>query len=154
LEENDMNRFANLFLLELAFLLSPLGGLAQVAPAGPGTITDRGNAPTGLEIARPVRLTVAPQAHTPVVIATLPKATCALHLEGDTTRSVKLFADWEGMVRFYVRPAEESDLAVPFVLDRASIATTWSSSTCGNFLVEAHGCHHRLALCEPPEFTA
>jgi hypothetical protein len=116
-----MNRFANLFLLELAFLLSPLGGLAQVAPADPGRIDDRGsNSSTGLETPRPVRLTVAPNAHTPVVMATLPKATCALHVEGDITHSVKLFADWEGRVHFYVRPAEESNLAAPFALDCAA----------------------------------
>jgi len=113
-----MNRFDNLFVLGLTFLLSPLGALAQVASADKGTINDRdSNARVRRETARPVRLTIPPKAATPIALATLPNATCSLHPEGDTTQSVKLFADEEGTVRFHVSPSAESDMAVPMMVD-------------------------------------
>jgi hypothetical protein len=102
MERNDMKRFDNLFTLGLTFLLSPLGALAQVAPADQGTINHRdSNAVARREDARPVRLTVPPKGHAPITMATLPNAVCSLHSKGDTTKSLKLFADEEGIVRFH-----------------------------------------------------
>jgi hypothetical protein len=53
---------------------------------------------------------------------TLPKAVCALHVDGDndTSRSFKLFSDDEGMIRFNVKPSEESDEIAAFAVDCTS----------------------------------
>jgi len=116
-----MKRFDNLFTLGLTFLLSPLGALAQVAPADQGTINlHDSKAVTRRETARPVRLTVLPNGQSPITMVTLPNATCSLHLEGDTTQSFKLLADEEGIVRFHVGGSAEANLATPFELDCAA----------------------------------
>jgi len=116
-----MKRFNNLSLLGLTFLLSPLGAVAQVAPADQGTINHRYiNAVARRETARPVRLTVPPNGQAPITIATLPDAICSLHPEGDTSQSLKLFADEEGIVRFHAGGSEEANIATQFVLDCAT----------------------------------
>src|SRR5213593_2397670 len=95
----------NLVVLIATFFVSALGVSAQ----------------NGLSIqtAKPTRLTVAPGVSSPIAMKTLPEATCLLHTEGagDTERPLKLFADDEGLVRFDVNPAEESDQIVRFQID-------------------------------------
>jgi hypothetical protein len=72
-----------------------------------------------IEIAEPVRLTVAPSVPSPIAMKVLPKATCVLHAEGarDAEHSLKLFADDEGTVRFNVHPSAESDQPARFQVD-------------------------------------
>jgi hypothetical protein len=72
-----------------------------------------------IEIAEPVRLTVAPSVPPPIAMKVLPNATCALRAEGasDADHSSKLFADDEGTVRFQVHPSAESDQAARFQVD-------------------------------------
>jgi len=67
----------------------------------------------------PVRLTVAPNASSPITMKTLPKATCVLHPEGDKAagHSFKTFADDEGTIRFQVNPSAESDQTARFAVD-------------------------------------
>jgi hypothetical protein len=70
----------------------------------------------------PLRLTVAPHTSSRIAMKTLPKATCTLHADGDSasSRSLKLFADDEGMIRFNVNPSQESDEAAAFAVDCTS----------------------------------
>jgi len=70
--------------------------------------------------AQPIRLTVAPNASSRISMKTLPKATCVLHLEGASDIQHKLFADDEGIVRFYIRPSAESDQGAHFDVDCAA----------------------------------
>jgi hypothetical protein len=122
-----MKRFDNLLTLGLTFLLSPLGALAQVVPSDQGNINLRdSNTAVRRATARPVRLTVAPNGQSPIAMATLPNAVCSLHLEGETTRSIKLFADEEGIVRFHAGGSAEANLATQFVLDCAADGATQS----------------------------
>jgi hypothetical protein len=67
----------------------------------------------------PLRLTVAPQTSSRIAMKTLPKAVCVLHAEGDSdaSHSFKLFSDDEGMIRFNVNPAQESDQVDAFAVD-------------------------------------
>jgi hypothetical protein len=71
------------------------------------------------EIAQPLRLTVAPATSSTVAMKTLPEAICSLHAEGvrQVGKSLFLFADDDGMVRFYVVPSGESSQAAHFELD-------------------------------------
>ena len=67
----------------------------------------------------PTRFTVAPNVSSLVVIKVLPKGTCVLHAEGSTDpqQSLRLFADDDGFVRFYVKPQQESDQLSQFQID-------------------------------------
>jgi len=113
-----MKRYDNLLLLGLTSLLTPLGAFAQVAPADQGTINGRGgHALARRETARPLRLTVSPKGHSPIAMTTLPNAVCSLHPEGDTTQSIKLFADEDGIVHFGAGGSEEANFATAFALD-------------------------------------
>jgi len=113
-----MKRYDNLLLLGLTSLLAPLGAFAQVAPADQGTINGRGgHALARRETARPLRLTVSPKGHSPIAMTTLPNAVCSLHPEGDTTQSLKLFADEDGIVHFGAGGSEEANFATAFALD-------------------------------------
>jgi hypothetical protein len=58
-------------------------------------------------IAAPRRYTVAPHIHTAVTIRTLPHAVCSVHAEADADpkHSLKVYADGEGVVRFYIQPS-------------------------------------------------
>ena len=69
-----------------------------------------------VETAQAVRWTVKPNVPSAIVMNVQPKARCVLHAEGfnDAEHSLKLFADDEGTVRFYVRPSAESDQTAPF----------------------------------------
>ncbi|HMC59944.1 MAG TPA: hypothetical protein VKJ01_12190, partial [Candidatus Solibacter sp.] len=113
-----MKRIDGLSMLGVTFLLTPLGALAQVAPADQGTINGRdGHAMARREAARPVRLTVSPKGQSPIAMTTLPNATCSLHPEGDSTRSINIFADEEGVVHFHAGGSEEANFATAFALD-------------------------------------
>src|SRR5580704_15733899 len=70
----------------------------------------------------PLRLTVAPHTSSRIAMKTLPKAVCALHVDGDSdiSRSLKLFSDDDGMIRFNVNPSEESDQAAAYAVDCTS----------------------------------
>lgn len=70
----------------------------------------------------PLRLTVTPKVSSPIVMKTLPQATCVLHAEGasDDEHRLKLFADDQGMVRFNVRPSAKSDNGARFDVDCAA----------------------------------
>ena len=82
-------------------------GLAQNAESSPSA---------------PLRLTVAPRTSSRIALKTLPKAVCALHVDGDsdTSHSFKLFSDYEGMIRFNVNPSEEADEVAAFAVDCTS----------------------------------
>ena len=73
-------------------------------------------------LAEPLRLTVAPQKSSRIAMKTLPKAVCVLHADGDsdTSHSLKLFSDDEGMIRFNVNPSDESDEVAAFAVDCTS----------------------------------
>jgi hypothetical protein len=60
----------------------------------------------------PVRLTVSPGIQSAIPIKTLPNAVCTLQPEGskDPAQSLRLYADKEGIIRFYARPASRSDV--------------------------------------------
>jgi hypothetical protein len=64
-----------------------------------------------------VRLTVTPNKLSVITMKTLPQATCALHAEGTTDQSFKVFADDEGTIRFHVNPSAELDQAARFAVD-------------------------------------
>jgi hypothetical protein len=70
----------------------------------------------------PLRLTVAPHTSSRIAMKTLPTAVCALHVDGDSdiSRSLKLFSDDDGMIRFNVNPSEESDQAAAYAVDCTS----------------------------------
>ncbi|MBV9267844.1 MAG: hypothetical protein JO061_16875 [Acidobacteriaceae bacterium] len=78
------------------------------------------------QAAEPTRLTVAPKTFSPIVVNTLPNATCVLHAEGqsDPEHTMKVFAGEDGTVRFQVRPSAESDKTAVFALDCTAGATT------------------------------
>ena len=91
------NRFTNYGVaLIVSLLIGPPQGLAR----------DAESSSSG-----PLRLTVAPHISSRIAMKTLPKATCVLHVDGDsdTSRSFKLFSDDDGMIRFNVNPSEESE---------------------------------------------
>ena len=69
--------------------------------------------------ANPTNLTVPPKASTPIVMKVLPKGTCVLHAEGSTApeRPIRLLADNDGMVQFYVQPDSESSETAAFQID-------------------------------------
>jgi len=94
------------------FVVSLPGGFAQNESAN--------------QIAPPVRFTVAPTASSAVTMKTLPGATCVLHAEGatDAKHSLKIFADDEGTVRFYVKPSAESEQTARFAVDCTAAGTT------------------------------
>ena len=85
----------------------------------------------------PVRLTVAPHTSSRIAMKTLPKALCVLHADGDSdpSRSLKMFSDDEGMIRFNVNPSEESDEVAAFAVDCTSDA---QSGTFGLELRPSH----------------
>lgn len=100
--------------------LSMLGTLiASLGISAPGGLAQNG---LPIQTRQPVRLTVAPNASSPIAIKTLPKATCLLHAEGDNDgkHQVKLFADDEGVVRFHVQPEAESEETARFEVDCAT----------------------------------
>jgi hypothetical protein len=70
----------------------------------------------------PLGFTVTPNLSSPIVMKTLPQATCVLHAEGasDEEHQLKLFADDQGIVRFNVRPSAESDKPARFEVDCAA----------------------------------
>lgn len=70
----------------------------------------------------PLRLTVAPHASSRIAMKTMPKATCVLHVDGDSdaSHSLRLLSDDEGMIRFNVNPSEESDEVASYAVDCAS----------------------------------
>jgi hypothetical protein len=102
------------FSLALGMLAALTASCLLSAPAG--------FAQNGLPMktAAPVRLTVAPNVSSPISMRTLPNAACVLHVEGMTDAQHKLFADDEGMIRFYVHPSAESEGAAHFELDCAA----------------------------------
>jgi hypothetical protein len=67
----------------------------------------------------PLRFTVAPHISSQIAMQTLPKAVCMLHADGDSdsSRTLKLFSDDQGMIRFSVTPSDESDKAAIFAVD-------------------------------------
>jgi len=73
------------------------------------------------ETTQAIRYTVPPRNDTKVVFNTLPGATCTLGLEDNTdsnsNSSIKLYADQEGAVRFYVRPEMESEDLIKLAVD-------------------------------------
>jgi hypothetical protein len=73
---------------------------------------------------QPLRLTVAPQTSSRIAMKTLPKAVCVLHAEGDTesSRSLKMFSDDDGMIRFNVNPSDEADEVAAYAVDCTSDA--------------------------------
>lgn len=66
----------------------------------------------------PLRLTVAPKESSRIAMKTLPKASCLLQAEGssDTEHAFKVFSDDEGMIRFNVRPSDESEASAHFAV--------------------------------------
>jgi hypothetical protein len=66
-----------------------------------------------------LRYTVEPNIGSKIVMKTLPGGICTLHIEDedDPIRSLKFFADQDGMTRFHVRPAIESDVIAKMVID-------------------------------------
>ena len=67
-------------------------------------------------------MTVAPHTSSRIAMKTLPKAVCALHVDGDSdiSRSFKLFSDDDGMIRFNVNPSEKSDQVAAYAVDCTS----------------------------------
>jgi len=94
-------RFGSLAALFASLLVNAQGGFAA---SNQGT---------------PVRFSVAPGSSSAVSMATLPKATCLLHAEGDASseHAFKVFADDEGKIRFHVNPSAESEQAARFAVD-------------------------------------
>ena len=77
-------------------------------------------APRGIaQESEALRLTVAPNAASTITMKTLPKATCVLHLQGDTApeHSFKTFADDDGNLHFQVKPSAEQDQVAEFSAD-------------------------------------
>ena len=74
--------------------------------------------PTGETMPR-VRYTVTPGIDTQIVFNMLPGGTCTLRQEGgnDSKHSLKLYADQEGTIRFYVHPIRASEVSAKFVIE-------------------------------------
>ncbi len=98
--------FGFMAALIASFLISAPAGFAQNGLA--------------IQTAAPVRITVAPKVSSPISMKTLRNATCVLRAEGAIDAEHKLFADDEGMIRFYVRPPEESEGVAHFEVDCAA----------------------------------
>jgi len=90
-----------------SLLIGPPQGLAQNAESSSS---------------EPLRLTVAPHTSSRIAMKTLPKAVCVLHPNGDTesSRSLKMFSDDDGMIRFNVNPSDDADEAAAFAVDCTS----------------------------------
>jgi hypothetical protein len=67
----------------------------------------------------PVRHTVRPGISSPIFLQTVSGATCHLRRvdDVDPTRSLKLFADDEGIICFHVRPSVEAEVIAKFVIE-------------------------------------
>src|SRR6266567_3531745 len=79
---------------------------------------NKGEHPTG-ETASPIRYTVRPGIASQIVLKTLPRAVCILHQEGepDPKHSLRLHADQDGMIHFYVHPSGESEDPIKVVIE-------------------------------------
>jgi hypothetical protein len=66
-----------------------------------------------------LRYTVQPGITSKIVMKTLPDGICTLHPEEEVnpTRSLKLFADQDGIICFYIRPDDESDIVAKIIID-------------------------------------
>ena len=67
----------------------------------------------------PIRHTVRPGVSSPIFLQTVSGATCHLRRvdDVDPTRSLKLFADDEGIICFHVRPSVEAEVIAKFVIE-------------------------------------
>jgi hypothetical protein len=72
-----------------------------------------------VKVMSPVRYTVRPRVQSLIAMKTLPGGVCTLRSDGDpkSKGNGKLFADPEGMIRFYVCPEAESAVVKKFVID-------------------------------------
>jgi hypothetical protein len=76
------------------------------------------SAPKGFaQKAEPTRFTVKPNAPSAITMKTIPNADCVLHAEGATDVHHKLFADSDGMIRFFITPGAESEQPAHFQVD-------------------------------------
>jgi hypothetical protein len=71
------------------------------------------------ETLSPLRYTVTPGIHTPIAVKVLPDAPCTLHAEDDDDphRTLKAYADSDGIVRYHVMPLGESGRLDRLVID-------------------------------------
>jgi Peptidase A4 family len=69
--------------------------------------------------APPIGLTVAPQMDSAITMKALASSTCVLSAQGssDAKQSLRVFADDNGVVRFHVHPAAESEEVARFQVD-------------------------------------
>jgi Peptidase A4 family len=74
------------------------------------------------ELAAPRRYTIAPNIHTPITIRTLPHAVCSVHAEGndDPRRSLRVYGDDEGAVRFHIMPSSPTQDIARLEIDCAA----------------------------------
>ena len=70
------------------------------------------------ESAKPIRYTIPPRIQSQIVLKTLPNSVCTLYKEGDSISdsSLKLYADQEGLIHFFVCPDVESDVVIRVVV--------------------------------------
>jgi hypothetical protein len=63
--------------------------------------------------------TVAPGRPSQITLKTVPDAVCILRLEDETNpdRQMKIYADDDGLIRFYVQPSTESEAVARFVIE-------------------------------------
>ncbi len=64
-----------------------------------------------------LRLTIPPSANSPIVLTTLPNAECTLHAVGDSVHRIHIYADQDGMIRFFVHPGAASEQLTHLVAD-------------------------------------
>ncbi len=74
----------------------------------------------------PVRYTIPPNIHSLLTVQTKPNAVCTVQLEGesDPSRSLKIYADDNGIARFHVRPSGESRNDITLVVKSVSADKT------------------------------
>lgn len=70
-----------------------------------------------IEMAPSMKIDVRPGVESPVQMNAAPNATCFLHAQGDSGRRMRLFADSEGQVRFYINAHREFSEAPRLELD-------------------------------------
>jgi hypothetical protein len=100
------------------------------------------------------RYTVAPGKSSQITLKTLPHAACTLRPEGETNsdRHIKLYADGDGLIRFYVRPSKEDETVARFVIDCEADgrATSYPLELRPHFQATAEMPPPPLELYQPP----
>ena len=84
-------------LLSLVALMFGCGAGAAIAQSAP------------LTLAAEQSFTITPAVATPIVLKTMPSAVCDLYSAGDNQKSLRVYANFEGYLKFHASPKEQGD---------------------------------------------